>query len=135
MSTTPLRAVCLGLVLIWVAGASASQQLEQEDKALNIYYLEIVTPSVEETCNALEKVHGVTFGEAVAELGNARTASLEGGGRIGVRAPDQTETKRPHVRCRVRARSTRRPHRDGAWPAPCVGSILDDDLERKGWRR
>ena len=43
-----------------------------------MHYLEIVTPSVNETCDALEKAHGVTFGEPIAELGNARTAKLGG---------------------------------------------------------
>jgi len=57
-----------------------------EEKALNIHYLEIVTPKVDETCAALEKVHGVTFGKPIAEFGNARMTKLKSGGRIGVRA-------------------------------------------------
>ncbi|MEO1367476.1 MAG: hydroxylase [Acidobacteriota bacterium] len=64
---------------------------------MNVYYLEIVTPAVQETCDALGKAHGVTFGDPVAELGNARTASLEGGGRIAVRAPLRA-TEEPVVR-------------------------------------
>jgi predicted enzyme related to lactoylglutathione lyase len=32
-------------------------------------------------------MHGVTFGSTQPELGNARTAPLQSGGRIGVRAP------------------------------------------------
>ncbi len=65
-----------------------------------IHYLEIVTPRVEETCAALAKAHGVTFGEPVAGLGNARTASLGDGGRLGVRAPlreDEAPVVRPYV--------------------------------------
>ncbi len=64
---------------------------------MKVHYLEIVTPSVNETCDALEKAHGVTFGEPIAELGNARTAKLKDGGRIGVRAP-MRETEEPVVR-------------------------------------
>ena len=60
-------------------------------------HLEIVTPDVEATCGALETLHGVRFGAPVAVLGNARTASLEGGGRIGVRAP-MHESEQPVVR-------------------------------------
>lgn len=54
---------------------------------MKVQYLEIVTPSVNETCDALAQAHGVVFSEPIAELGNARTADLEDGGRIGVRAP------------------------------------------------
>lgn len=67
---------------------------------LRVQYLEIVTPSAEATCNALAKLHGLTFGEAQAEFGNARTAELEGGGRIGVREPmhaQETPVVRPYV--------------------------------------
>jgi uncharacterized protein len=52
-----------------------------------IHYLEIVTSRVDETCDALARTHGATFGEPVAGLGNARTTELRDGGRIGVRAP------------------------------------------------
>ena len=52
---------------------------QADDTLLRIQYLEIVTPSVDETCETLEKAHGVSFGEPVAEFGNARTAELEGG--------------------------------------------------------
>jgi predicted enzyme related to lactoylglutathione lyase len=62
-----------------------------------IHYLEIVTTKVDETCAALARAHGVTFGEPVAALGNARTTSLRDGGRIGVRAPLR-ETEAPVVR-------------------------------------
>lgn len=62
-----------------------------------IQYLEIVTPDVNATCDALGQMHGVSFGEPDAGLGNARTAALEGGGRIGVRAP-MREDEHPVVR-------------------------------------
>lgn len=71
-----------------------------EEGAMLVQYLEIVTPDVEATCDALEEMHGVTFGEPVAGLGNARTAALEGGGRIGVRAPlrvDEEPVVRPYL--------------------------------------
>lgn len=67
---------------------------------MQIHYLEVVTPDVNATCSALEKLHGVRFGEPDATLGNARTATLEGGGRIGVRAPmreDEEPVVRPYV--------------------------------------
>ena len=65
-----------------------------------IQYLEVVTPNVDETCSALEKLHGVSFGTPDARLGNARTAVLKGGGKVGVRAPmreDEQPVVRPYV--------------------------------------
>jgi len=62
-------------------------QASKKEKAMLVQYLEIVTADVDATCSALEKLHGVSFGEPEAALGNARTATLKGGGRVGVRAP------------------------------------------------
>jgi len=62
-----------------------------------VHYLEVVSADVDETCRVLEEVHGVNFGEPVLTLGNARTASLAGGGTIGVRAP-MSEQEQPVVR-------------------------------------
>lgn len=62
-----------------------------------VHYLEIVTPEVDATCEALESIRGVTFGEPIPELGDARTTPLNGGGRIGVRGP-MRETEEPVVR-------------------------------------
>jgi len=73
---------------------------EPEDKeAMQVHYLEIVTPDMDATCSALEKVHGVSFGKPDADLGNARTVALKGGGMIGVRAPmhaDEEPVVRPY---------------------------------------
>ncbi len=66
-------------------------------ETMQVQYLEIVTPEVDATCAALAKLHGVTFGKPEAGLGNARTAALHGGGRIGVRAP-MHESEEPVVR-------------------------------------
>lgn len=54
---------------------------------MQIQYLEIVTPDVDQTCQVIEKVHGVKFDDPAPELGNARLARLNDGGRVGVRAP------------------------------------------------
>lgn len=54
---------------------------------MHVQYLEIVTANVAATCAALESMHGVRFGPVEADLGQARTAALRDGGRIGVRAP------------------------------------------------
>lgn len=68
-----------------------------EEQTIKVQYLEIVTPSVNETCEVLAEAHGVVFGDPVAALGNARTAKLKDGGRIGVRAPMRA-TEKPIVR-------------------------------------
>lgn len=64
---------------------------------MNIQYLEVVTNKVDEVCQTYESVYGVKFCHGVPELGNARTAQLESGGMIGVRAP-MHETEEPIIR-------------------------------------
>lgn len=64
---------------------------------MEIQYLEIVTPDVDTVCATYEKLCGARLSGPVAELGGARTADLDGGGRIGVRAP-MHETEAPVVR-------------------------------------
>lgn len=64
---------------------------------MQIHYLEIVTADADSVCSAYESVHGVQFGPADADLGNARTAPLENGGMLGVRLP-MHETEEPVVR-------------------------------------
>ncbi|MGO1072085.1 VOC family protein [Lysobacter sp. CA199] len=64
---------------------------------MQIQYLEIVTEQVDAVCTAYAAAHDVQFGEPDASLGNARTAVLAGGGRVGVRAPLR-DTEAPVVR-------------------------------------
>ena len=113
MISSPLRMSVLCLASLLIVGAATSESAmdrgqrnvesrnpdgkQVEETALKVQYLEIVTPSVNETCDALAHAHGVVFSEPIAEFGNARTADLEGGGRIGVRAP-MRDTEEPVVR-------------------------------------
>jgi predicted enzyme related to lactoylglutathione lyase len=64
---------------------------------VQIYYLEIVTREVDAVCAAYEAGTGVRFGTPDAGLGHARTATMPGGGLVGVRAPLR-ETEGPVVR-------------------------------------
>lgn len=64
---------------------------------MRVHYLEIVTPDVDAVCANYEQICGVTFSAPDAGLGNARTAALADGGRIGVRAP-MSEAEEPVVR-------------------------------------
>lgn len=94
------RSVPLGLVLASAGCALHDVQDPEAAAAVQIYYLEIVTPEPDATCAALEKMHGVRFGEPDAGLGNARTAALDGGGLIGVRGPlreDEVPVVRPYL--------------------------------------
>ena len=84
-------------VLGFVVCAAVVGLTWSEPAAVEIEYLEIVTPEVDATIATLEKLHGVRFSDPVAEFGNARTAPLEGGGRISVRGPTSgaMRSKRP----------------------------------------
>ena len=64
---------------------------------MKIHYLEIVTPDVEAACALYAGMYGVTFGEADPNLGGARTADLDNGGKLGVRGPLR-DTEEPIVR-------------------------------------
>lgn len=67
---------------------------------MKIQYLEIVTPDVDTFCAVYSAVHNLSFGDPVAELGQAHTADMPGGGRVGVRAPmheDEKPVTRPYV--------------------------------------
>lgn len=99
MIANTARVVLVCLLPVSISGtAVASKEPDREpEAAVMIQYLEIVTPDVDGTCDALKAMRGVSFGEPVPEFGNARTAPLENGGRIGVRAP-MRETEDPVVR-------------------------------------
>lgn len=71
-----------------------------KQKQLQLQYLEIVTNDVETTCKTYAENFGLTFSEPVVELGNARTAELSNGGRLGVRGPlreDENPIVRPYA--------------------------------------
>lgn len=65
--------------------------------SMRIHYLEIVCRDVAAQCAALERVHGLSFGPPVADLGQARVAEAPDGGLIGVRAP-LAEHEQPIIR-------------------------------------
>lgn len=66
---------------------------------IKVYYLEIVTPNVEQVCASYSHTLQVTFSEPVAVFGGAQTATLSNGGTLGVRAPmheGEEPTTRPY---------------------------------------
>ena len=68
-----------------------------KEKAMQVYYLEIVTKEVDAVCAVYAAANGVQFGKPDAGFGNARTAAMPGGGLVGVRAPLR-DTEEPVVR-------------------------------------
>ena len=64
---------------------------------MRIHYLEIVTMDVETVCNLYSRMHGVTFSDPDQSLGGARTANLENGATLGIRAP-MHDAEKPVVR-------------------------------------
>ncbi len=64
---------------------------------MKVQYLEIVTPEVDALCRQYSTIYGATFSEPDANFGGARTAKLDGGGKIGIRGPLR-ETETPVVR-------------------------------------
>jgi len=91
----------LPMLLLGVGiGASIdSDEKTSEDALPSVHFLEIVTPDLEETCAAYERIHGLEFSEPIVELGGARTASLANGATLSVRAPmrvDEAPVVRPY---------------------------------------
>ena len=93
MITTKLRSVSASLALALVVCACSTPPggtdvpAPEPEPAMFVHFLEIVTHEVDATCAALEELHGVAFSAPVAAFGNGRTAKLENGGRMSVRAP------------------------------------------------
>lgn len=68
-----------------------------DESAMHVQYLEIVTPEVDAICKTYSQVHDVKFGKADPVLGGACTAKMRNGGMLGVRAPLRP-TEEPVVR-------------------------------------
>ncbi len=64
---------------------------------MKIRYLEIVTPEVDAMCRQYSSIYGMSFSAPDNNLGGARTAKLDEGGLMGIRAP-MRETESPVVR-------------------------------------
>lgn len=75
------------------AGDTARPSKREGKMLMNVHYLEIVTASDDATCAMYSQQHGAHFSDPVAELGNARLATLASGGLIGVRSPICTNPK------------------------------------------
>lgn len=98
--TERIRLVSVIAIVLTLAGCSQDMTGKQpEVQGMQVYYLEIVTNDVDAVCDAYAITPGVQFGDPDSLLGNARTASLRDGGKVGVRAPlreDEEPVVRPY---------------------------------------
>lgn len=96
-----MRSSLLIVVLILLTACHAmGEPAESPRQSFRIHYLEIVCRDVSAQCAAWERIHGLTFGPAVADLGQARVAQAPDGTLIGVRAP-LAEHEQPIMRTYV----------------------------------
>ncbi|MBX3373083.1 MAG: hypothetical protein KF817_04555 [Phycisphaeraceae bacterium] len=65
--------------------------------SMRVQYLEVVTTDVDGICAQYARVLGLAFRDPDPALGGARTATLAGGGMLGIRAPLR-DTESPVVR-------------------------------------
>jgi predicted enzyme related to lactoylglutathione lyase len=84
--------------MVLLIGCPAAEVPDRDGPPIRrIHYLEIVCSDVDAQCAALERVHGLSFGAPVADLGQARVAEAPDGRLVGVRAP-LAEHEQPIVR-------------------------------------
>lgn len=85
---TLARAFLVVAAIVFLTGVQTmASPMPAPDATARVHYLEIVAEDVEAQCAALESVHGISFGEPVADLGQAHLAKMPDGSMIGVRAP------------------------------------------------
>lgn len=84
---------------------------------MSVHYIEIVSHDVEALIGLYERVHGLSFGPADADLGQARVATRADGALVGVRKP-LAEHEEPIVRVYVEVedieRAAKRAEESGA---------------------
>jgi predicted enzyme related to lactoylglutathione lyase len=84
-------------IALFIGCQSMAIHDQKEQSNMRVHYVEIVCRDVAAQCAALERIHHVSFGPLVADLGQARVAEASDGSLIGVRAP-LAEHEQPIVR-------------------------------------
>ena len=87
----------VGLVLLSACQSPPQAMIEKVVPGMQAHYVEIVSNNVEQQCNALEQVHGLSFGPMVQDLGQGKVAKTANGTMIGVRTP-MAEHEQPIIR-------------------------------------
>jgi predicted enzyme related to lactoylglutathione lyase len=98
----PMRArtawnVVATAAVVLLAACQSTSKSDKSGANTRVHYVEFVCRDVDAQCAALARVHGLSFGPAVADLGQARVAKATDGSLIGVRAP-LAEHEQPIVR-------------------------------------
>ena len=91
------RLVIAGLVLFSACQSTQQAPIGKGSPEMKAHYVEIVSKTVDKQRQALEQVHGLSFGPEVQDLGQARVAETANGVLVGVRAP-LAEHEQPIVR-------------------------------------
>jgi predicted enzyme related to lactoylglutathione lyase len=95
------EAFLMTAALTLVIGCAAVAKPDSKGQSkMGIHYLEVVCRDVAAECKALERVHGLSFGQPVADLGQARVAEASDGSLVGVRAP-LAQHEQPTVRAYI----------------------------------
>ncbi len=94
---------------------------------MRVHYLEIVCRDVAAQCAALERIHRLSFGPAVADLGRARVADGRDGILIGVRAP-LAEHEQPMIRTYLEVEDIARAVKE----AEAAGAVIAYPPTRQG---
>ena len=81
------RWASIAAVMLFAACHAVPAPNPKAQAAARVHYLEIVCRDVAAQCTALARVHALSFGAPVADLGQARVATAPDGLLIGVRAP------------------------------------------------
>ena len=114
-----------------IASFTGCGTLEEPDQKgqtnMRVHYLEVVCHDVAAQCEALERVHGLSFGPAVADLGQARVAESPNGSLIGVRAP-LAQHEQPIIRTYLEVEDIARAVED----AEAAGAVLAYPPTRQG---
>lgn len=114
-----------------IASFTGCGMLEEPDQKgqtnMRVHYLEIVCHDAAAQCEALERVHGLSFGPAVADLGQARVAEAPNGGLIGVRAP-LAQHEQPIIRTYLEVEDIARTVED----AEAAGAVIAYPPTRQG---
>jgi hypothetical protein len=126
------KSTALGFVLttaiVLLAGFQTIGKPGQEGRTnMRIHYLEIVSRDVAAQCAALERIHGLSFGPPVADLGQARVAEVPDGSLIGVRAP-LGEHEKPIIRTYLEVKDITRAVKD----AEAAGAMIAYPPTRQG---
>jgi len=87
----------VGLVLLSACQSPPQTMNEKGGPEMQAHYVEIVSNNVDQQCNALEQVHGLSFGPMIQDLGQGKVAKTANGTLIGVRVP-MAEHEQPIMR-------------------------------------